>query len=305
MRKERIIFWLISFIICIVLFFIYKKEESKIPDEEKSELPVYCSEELREDIKKIIESSSIGKKNRVVFEENKGEAEIILTDRITVSDNGYERIGWSPLIVVFDNTEKMDNYILEAENGSYTIKFDKIIEDTVKGVWKDTIYCPKPNTREGELFFDFLLININYGKYPSNEEELEHCTRRANEFLNSSTVIQMDPLERLKYKKTVEGELYIVFEKDITKIASYDSYKFTVSYPTNTILYELYYYCSSNNKEELEKELKKEKFWEGGNELQYVMNLNYIRGVTHTSAYKHYKGITDNFSYVEIPLKEE
>ncbi len=313
MRKERIIFWITSLVICAIIIIWVKKEESVIPYEEREPTKVYCIDEVKEEIEKIIEDSNFGDTHRVIFTDNKDEAEFVLTDRVTSKDDGYERLAWSPLIVAFDNTTKnkeksyiKDGYLIEAENGyTYTIDFQKVIEATLEGKWTDKIYCPKVTTREGEIFFGFLLININSGKYPQNSEELEKCTEVANKFLSSKLVLQCDSKEKLKNRKVLENEICIIFEKDIYNMSS-DSYDFEISYPTDTVLYEIYYCYKGSNEKELRSIMNK-GFSGDYSKLEKVIRYDMIcrfEKHTETFATKYYK-VRDGFSYVEIPLKEE
>ena len=312
MRKGRIIFWTISLVICAIIIIWVKKEESVIPYEEREPTKVYCIDEVKEEIKKIIEDSNFGDTHRVIFTDNKDEAEFVLTDRVTSKDDGYERLAWSPLIVAFDNTTKnkeksyiKDGYLIEAENPyTYTIDFQKVIEATLEGKWTDKIYCPKVTTREGEIFFDFLLININSGKYPQNSEELEKCTEVANKFLSSKLVLQCDSKEKLKNKTVLENEICIIFEKDIYNMSS-DSYDFEISYPTDTVLYEIYYCYKGSNEKELQSIMNK-VFFSDYSKLEEVIRYDMsCRFEKHTTVSTSYYRVSDGFSYVEIPLKEE
>lgn len=312
MRKGRIIFWTISLVICAIIILEVKIEESVIPYEEREPTKVYCIDEVKEEIKKIIEDSNFGDTHRVIFTDNKDEAEFVLTDRVTSKDDGYERLAWSPLIVAFDNTTKnkeksyiKDGYLIEAENSyTYTIDFQKVIEATLEGKWTDKIYCPKVTTREGEIFFDFLLININSGKYPQNSEELEKCTEVANKFLSSKLVLQCDSKEKLKNKTVLENEICIIFEKDIYNMSS-DNYDFEISYPTDTVLYEIYYCYKGSNEKELQSIMNK-VFFSDYSKLEEVIRYDMsCRFEKHTTVSTSYYRVSDGFSYVEIPLKEE
>lgn len=316
MRKGRLIFWVISLVIYAVIIFFIKKEESRIPYEEKTPLNVYCNKEFQKQTKEMLEKSDFGDTHRVVFTDNKDTAEFVLTDRITNKDVGYEKIGWTPLIVAFDNTtkNKVKNYIKEGYligpetiYTSYTINFKKIIDSTLSNEWNDKIYCPKLDTREGELFFDFLLVNINSGKYPKNDEELERCTKTANEFLSSNIVIQCDTKERLENKQIVENEIFIIFEKDIHNMSD-GNYQFEISYPTDTVLYEFYYCCKGDDEKEIRNAVNKENgIFDSDSKLENIMWLNDARYNRRNKAYfgNNYYKMSDGFSYVDIPLKEE
>lgn len=310
MRKGRIIFWIVALVLCTFVIIFCKREENKIPEEEKTPLNVYCLEMFQPQIKNIIEKSSIGDTHRVVFSDKKDDAEFILTDKVLASDSNYEKVGWSPLIVAFDERKekkkayKKEGYLIE-EDSCYTIKFDKIIKDTISGKWKDKIYCPKLDTIEGEIFFDFLLININEGRYPINAVEMKEATEKANEFLNCNNVVPVNAVERLTNKKDVQDELYIIFENNIYDMSS-SEYDFEISYPSNTACYEIYCMYQGEKEKELRKIMEKEDFWISETKLEIVITDNKIRCKNHTERYnRDYYSASDGFSYVEVPFKEE
>lgn len=310
MGKGRIIFWIISFMICAGIIAGCKKAESRIPEEEKQPINVYCLEELKPEIKSMIDKSSLGDTHKVVFSDNKEESELILTDEILAADDGYEKIAFTPLIVAFDNNKnkraeyEKNGYILE-ENDIYTINFDKIIDDTISGKWKEKIYCPKIDTKEGQVFFDFLIINSNNGIYPRDEQEMQKATQKANQFMNCSAVLQVDPLEKLKMKKHAKDELYILFEKYIYNIEHYRD-GWDISYPSNTTCYEMYFKIQGKNAEKLRRISEKKRVFASRSSVEQKIRDHYYRLSSYTAACNtDYFSESDGFSYVEVPLKEE
>lgn len=309
MRIGRLVFWISSLIICSAIIFVDYKAESAIPYEEKNPINVYCVEEFQEDVKKMLEKSSLGETNRVVFTNNKEEAEFILTDEITVTDTDYSKIGWSPLIVAFDDTttEVLENYLekgymLEKKHKKYDINFEKVIEAVLANEWTGKIYCPNLNTREGELFYQFLLINVNFGKYPESKEQIESATQKVKDFLKSDVVVKCDTKDRLNKKRKVENELYIIFEKELEGMKK-NNYSLEISYPTNTILYEIFCCCQGKHKEEIENVINMNTIWNERKAKDRIMYDYSIRNEYDDLAkgggkYKE----QDGFSYVDIPL---
>lgn len=293
---------------------IYKYENSKLPYQDRENVSVYCDEIFQNKIKEDIEKSSFGKTHKVIFIEDKEKADFVITDKITISDENYERIGWSPLVVAMDNDNKKikelkkSKYIVKTEEDGYEINFKKIINTTISGESKYKIYCPKEDTREGKLFKEFLLITINGGSYPKGDT-LQRCIEKANEFMESDLVIELNSTERLKSNKKVKNELYILFENELINLKSCD---FVLAYPTNTIVHEWYYKININDNEFERVILNKKHWFYSYTLIEEQFTKNQIRCENHTerydqdvfSAYTDYK-IQDNFSYVDIPLKEE
>lgn len=313
MRKNRLYFWIVSIVICAIIIVLYKNNENKIPEEQRKPYKVYCTEEsFREEIEEFVKGTSIKDTHRVSFTDNKDEAELIFSDKILSSDIGYEKIGWSPLVIAFDyRKDKVKSYeeqgYISEERHIYTIQFDKIIEATLEGKWKEKIYCPKLQTRRGELFFDFLLININEGRYPTNDEEMQESVKKANEFLQSKVVVQLDSTDRLKSKRDVKDELYITFENDVYEIND-DDCTYGISYPSNTVIHEWYWKCLGENEKEMREHSQKEKWYTAINDFGDIMYYGHIRSkqcasfsANSSTSYKESEG----FSYVDIPLKEE
>lgn len=307
MRKSRMIFWIVSLVICSIVVLVYNKEKNKIPQEEKIPIKVYCDMlELESGVKNIIEDSTLGETNRVVFTKNKSEAEFILTNKISASDTGYIKVGDSPLVVAFDKDSfksyEERNYITKNKDDSYIINFGEIIKDVIKGDWNGKIYCPKSDTREGELFSKFLLANLNEGIYPNNENTIQEITKKANDFFSKSNILQVDVIDQLRNKKTVEAqEFYILFESDIVEFKS-SSYNFEISYPNNTVTYNLFYKLQGEKSADIKKVINTITWYNDGlTLLEGVLSENHIRIKGKVQKTKYFK-ISDGFTKMEIPL---
>ena len=84
-----------------------------------------------------------------------------------------------------------------------------------------------------------------------------------------------------------------------------DNYQFEISYPTDTVLYEIYCCCKGNNAKEIRNAINERKYFDSYSKLQNVMCYEDIRLELHRTAYSNRYATRDSFSYVEIPLKEE
>jgi len=273
-----------------------------------------CRDFIRtENIEKSVKKSSIGETHRVEFVGSKDEAELVFTDNILSSDTEYEKIGWSPLVIAFDIDKKKvksyekEGYITEDNNDTYTIKFDKIIDETLEGNWKEKIYYPNLDTVEGKLFYDFLLININGGAYPKDEEKKQECISKANKFLECDSLIQADTKKRLEAKRKVEGEIYVIFENDISQLAFADEYsEYGVAYPGDTVIKEWYWKCKSENAEKTRENFTYKGVLDVNSDLGKMLTNKYIRSNENQKFDKLVSNtrVGQGFSYVEVPLKE-
>lgn len=317
MRENRLSFWITSLIICACIIFIYSKiqklESRVLPYEERQTTYIYSPKELQKNLKGTFEMTSVwddyyGNTHKITFTDDKNNASLILTDRVTSKDVGYEKVGWTPLIVAFDENKKKvktyveDGYLIEVDEDTYEIDFKKIISDVESGSWKDKIYYPKKDTREGELFYDFLLSNANDGKYPDSDKEMKEAKETIDSFLSSSCLVESDTVDRLKTVYEIKDSLYIIFEKDIYEMDS-SNYKYKISYPTETVVKEWYCCYKGAKGEEIKTQIN----------ISSLMSNNRIRTIgsegaysaTVNSRYNIKYNVKDGYSYVPIPLKEE
>ena len=308
MRKSRWIFWGVSLGICFIILFLYDYLTSSTPYDERTPINVCCPEQFQSQVKKVIEKNNNFKKNsRVVFTQDEKEADFVITNKVTKSDTDYEKIGYTPLIVALDE-EKIKEYTkqeyLKKENNAYTLNFSKILTDTLQGNYTDKIYCPDLNTREGELFYDFLLITFNGGTYPTKAQDLETYQKKADEFFENACVVQTNTEERIRVRKVLHNEIDFIFENIIFPMVS-DDFEFEISYPENTVIYEYFCKFQGKNKELLEKCMYETNFLDNLNSLENIMKENYFRRF-NASTYpgSNFYSVSKGFSYIEIPVKE-
>ncbi len=194
------------------------------------------------------------------------DADLVFTSDIDLIDTkqNYSVEAYSPLVICFKDTNDLNSSLKsKTKQGFLTCKDTKIRNTTSDAVncdfkrvinavlngqdWSDlggtdqkiTIYCPTSDTVEGKLFYAFLIITINDGKYPtSNVGEIKEM---ADKFLASPNVIQTDVASKIdKLGSSLEyGDMYILFESSL--LASADSYAdICVTYPEVTVVKQLY-----------------------------------------------------------------
>jgi len=275
LRNRRILFLVIAFVVGVIVTGIYSRV-NYINSIEKTPLKVCLNSETKE----IFETQFEDKKdfNRYyeyeISSTSKG-ADFVFTSNINDinTENEYSVEAYSPLIICLKDEKDAKNYLktntkngfLTCNDGAKKIKdsaYDKITCDFARvidvilknGDWSDlggedkkiTIYCPQPDTVEGELFYKFLLITLNNGKYPENN--LEEIDAKAKKFLDSPNIIQTDIASRIEKlgEEMPEGDIYILFEADFLNHAQ-EYAKILVTYPELTVIKQVY--LQFNNKE--------------------------------------------------------
>lgn len=242
------------------------------------------------------ESSNLNKHYNYTTDSNPKNADFIFTTNINdINTNAeYSTQGYTPLVVCFRNNENLNNYLkTKTEKGfltcsssskiknSYsdaiTCDFSRIIEAILNNQdWsylggednKITIYCPESGTVSGDLFYDFLLITINNGKYPTNN--LEQVKEKANAFLNSENVIQTNVASKISMLNGLlqPSDIYVLFESDLI-FAGNGNGEISITYPKITVIRQ--FYLQYNNfvlKESLSEDI--------ANPGAFSLSLNHI-----------------------------
>ena len=234
----------------------------------KEEISGYVDSAFEDIIDEQDNKSAFKKNFNLVIEDNIKKADFILTSDLNAIDTTkeYETLGYTPLILLL-NTKTAKNLsqdfitLEDDRSGSYTCEFKMVIDAILnnKG-WKSLgkkddnriiIYCPKKDTLEGKLFYDFLLITLNNGKYP--EENLEEIKKNADAFLSSKQVVQTDAVSKvLNLSGNLnENNIYICFEADLLQARNNDDFKF--AYPSLTVVKKAYLQYNGENGKKLKE----------------------------------------------------
>ncbi len=246
-------------------------------------ISVCLNEDTRSIFEKQYEKKSFSK--YYAYEEVTAyNADLVFTSDINSIDTkqNYSVEAYSPLVICLKNTNDLnsslksktkqgfltckDTKIRNRTSDEVTCDFKKVINAVLNGQdWsnlggtdqKITIYCPTSDTVEGRLFYEFLLITINDGKYPtSNMDEVKEM---ADRFLAYPNVIQTDVASKIdKLGSCLEyGDMYILFESSL--LASADSSAdICVTYPEVTVVKQLYLqYRNSEIEEGVSEQLDK------------------------------------------------
>ena len=234
----------------------------------KEEISGYVDSAFEDVIDEQDNKSAFKKNFNLVIEDDIKKADFILTSDSNAIDTTkeYETLGYTPLILLL-NTKTAKNLsqdfitLEDDESGSYTCEFKMVIDAILnnKG-WKSLgkkddskiiIYCPKKDTLEGKLFYDFLLITLNNGKYP--EENLEEIKKNADAFLSSKQVVQTDVVSKvLNLNGNLnENNIYIWFEADLLQARNNDDFKF--AYPSLTVVKKAYIQYNGENGKKLKE----------------------------------------------------
>lgn len=282
-KKQRI-----CYLALILVFMVFVVGMYSIIDDanniKQTSILVCLNEDTRSVFEEQYEKKTFSK--HYAYEESAASnADLIFTSDIDSIDikQDYSVEAYSPLVICFKNTKDLNNSlksktkqgfltcndtkIRNSTSDEVTCDFKKIINAVINGQdWSDlggtdqkiTIYCPTSDTLEGRLFYEFLLITINDGKYPTSN--IDKIKEIANKFLNSDNVIQTDVASKIyKLGTSLEyGDIYILFESSLLKSANLSA-DICVTYPEVTVVKQLYMqYRNAEIKEGISKQLAKD-----------------------------------------------
>lgn len=233
--------------------------------------------------------------------------------------------GYSPLVVCLNNSKNLNNYLKTTTKEGFltcssnkkiqndssdeiTCDFLRIIEAVLnREDWSDlggedkkiTIYCPESDTVAGNLFYEFLLITINNGKYPT--DNIEQIKEKADMFLDSPNTIQTDVISKISKLGGIlqEEDIYVLFESDLIFEAKSSDDMISVAYPETTVVKQLYL---QYNNSELEGTVVKpfEDFAYHLRYSYYYRNDSYPDFINSQYNYPYYFNLQKGFNYYEL-----
>ena len=271
-KKARIIPICVIFVLAIISLLIYSGIYEDI-NRERMHLTVLTNDDTLEVFKnQFDDKGEFHNYYNYELSSNKSSDIVITTDIKSINtDLDYTSEGFSPLVICFKNNKNLNNYLKSSNSNGFLIcsnsdkinnndsddiscDFIQIINSVINGKnWsslggddkKLTIYCPSRDTVDGELFYKFLLITLNDGKYPDNN--LKEISQKADAFYDSPNVIQVDVSSKIsKLGNSInEYDIYCIFEADLLKVAR-ENTDICVTYPLITVSKHIFLQINKN-----------------------------------------------------------
>ena len=233
-------------------------------------IKVYASEDMKSAFSTLVRETDDFFNYRVEMVSNK-QADIYV-EYGKESDKSYIKVAKSPFIVAYDDSRKTykrfekESTIVESKynNDDKDFDFFKVIDTAVNEKdWseigfdeKPIILCPSKDSIYWQDFYKFMLVNVNGGKYPENDEQLENAENVIESFYKAPNVESVNDFEeKLKKIGEISKKIFLILPEE--KLLSMFSGKYEdvrIYYPTVTT--DFNYYIKSGS-EEGEKILKK------------------------------------------------
>lgn len=334
--KRRIIAWVLCLIVSVAYIGINKYVEN-LPEKDsastvkKEELYIYSDVESESVVKKAFDNTSSSSSYKLEFKSEPSENIWNITKNLSLLSNNDDDdeeenkdnsdtvlTSFTPLIIGMKNSKSLQKYaenelltsteeINNSVEDEISIDFKKIIDAVVDGEnWslfggenkEIKIFVPKEDTIEGKIFYNFLLVTINNGNYPENEETLKTVKETANSFLKSSNCVKVENVinELNKISSINATDIYVLFEADFMNSTVWSQEKLDISlaYPNTTLVKHIYTKASENEFEELST-----FFYSLSEELNY--RTSSIHSFEEDSNYN----VKDDIEFIEVELEVE
>ena len=287
MRKSRILFWFICLIIAVLLIIGNEFVSGNIIKEKKA-ITVYAPKDMDSAFKVALRKTELSKNYKIVMVED--ENADICVGYAKENDKQYSKFAFSPFIVAYNHEDKYYKEMKKAEvlklsqynDRLYEIDLQRIINEVIsEGEWQNLgikdlqkikIFYPSEDTVYYNDFYDFMLVTVNNGIYPIEEECLKKATDMIKKFEESPYTEAVSDFST-KVKRVggfPNNVLWIIPEKTAYELAYYNGKKryVRVLYPINTVYFN-YYIKGNELGEKLINEAEESNFYKLLNKSNY------------------------------------
>lgn len=323
--KKRLIIWAICLIGAFICFGINwhiksQPKEKTVADNGKNILNMYNDIGNEDTIKAAFTTTNLSSKNELEFVSKTKNAKCILTkdiSGISDDDNANDMVtSYTPLIIGMKNSVNLQKYknnkliasskeITNSAEDEITIDFKKVIDAVIEGEnWSKfggedkaiNIIVPEDDSIEGKIFYNFLLVTINNGSYPSDDNTLSDVKQTANSFLKLCEEKENVVNELKKMSSVNSIDLYILFEADFINSSIWNQKKLDISiaYPNTTVVKHIYMQSDQKQQEQFST------FFD-----LVSTKLNYRTSNTHSFTIDKNYNVKEDISFIEVPIEED
>lgn len=263
---RRVTAWVLCLILAIGVFYgpsLYGGVKTYFKEKEaaKKEISIYVPDDMVESFQRAYEmsDSSFQGSHKIIQVKDKEKANIIV-DTGKEYDAEYEKLAFSPFIIAYSTEEsnmkrfKQTGLLIESSynNENYEIDFGLVINEVLgSGNWekfglndkgKIHVFYPDPSTEYWNDFYDFMLVTVNGGVYPADDESMKKADEQVQKFINSQyTEAIKDFEEKLdRVGLFAENVFWIIPEKLAMDLTYDNSIGANLFYPTITVYMNYY-----------------------------------------------------------------
>lgn len=257
-RSRRIKQWVIWLVIAALCFGIPKVSEYVNSLPERQPLTVYAPADMEEAFNHALNMSALSGSHYIVMSDDPNSNICVGCGK--QDDASYEKLAYSPFVVAYHKDESYFKKLKKADvcfestydSNYYEIDFLKIIDEAIgEGKWENLgitkqgnlkVFYPDKESVYWSDFYDFLLVTLNDGKYPTTQAEVERAEETIDKFVNSKNTEGVIDFEE-QGKRTAgfpSTVIYILPEKDAREIRDNEQVYARFLYPTKTVYVNYY-----------------------------------------------------------------
>lgn len=322
MRKDRIKQWVCVALVGILFVSIGQWIKNRPKSTEKQALTVCAPSNMEDAFEDALYFTNLKDSYKIVMTDDSNSN--ICVDYAKQDDKSYQKFAFSPFVVAYNKEDKYldklksTNVCVKSnyDKDYYEIDFFRIIEEaTGDGKWENLgikdqgnikVFYPDKETAYWNDFHDFLLVNVNDGKYPKNTLELENAEKVIQQFLDSKyTEGITDFNEQVQRTGGFPSSVIYVFPENIGKeICSNENVYARFYFPTTTVYLNYYVKGDELGKQVIAKFEKETFFHNFYEQLKYesYRSVKYSK-LGETSSYVYDE--RDVYNVVKIPEKVE
>jgi hypothetical protein len=255
-------YWLVLIWLSIVLFevHLYSGKIITALTKEQTVISVYAPEHMKKAFKAALTDANLNYDYTIKIVKDKELADVVV-DYNKEDDSSYRKFAFSPYMASMAISDKnKTKAMLKAgtliqnkyDSDIYDIDLMKVIDEALgDGAWENLglsdngellVMYPATESIYWDSFEEFMLANINNGKYPANVSELEKAKKILNQFMNSNYTDSYTNLNE-KYERMGgfnDKVLWLLPESSIYEL--YGEYSdFTCIYGPAATMYFNYY----------------------------------------------------------------
>lgn len=264
MRGKRIAQWICVIIVAATLIF----GENFIKQAfftEKTPVTVYAPKKMEAAFNKALSASDLVN-CKIVMTDDPSKADICV-EYAKENDSRYMQFAFSPFVIGYNTSDsrfkelKNAEIVVPSEYNSkfYEMDFIKVINEVIEeGKWKNLgvkeqntirLFYPAENSDYWHDFYNFMLVTVNGGKYPSTEVEMKIAVEHIERFIKSDcTEAVANFYERLNRTDGFSENCLYVMPEALVKQYAYDKGEYVrLFFPLYTTYMNYYVIGNTDN----------------------------------------------------------
>lgn len=270
--KRLIILWGILIILFIVEAIIF---EFFLPREA---VTVNAPVGMRSAFEAALDKTELGRNHKIQISSSENADIIVECDK--KDDESYSKIAYSPFVVAFCDDKDLYKSLKKSKllkTSKYEDDYcDFNLEKLINGVLDNkkmkelgflsemTILVPSDKSKYWSDFYNLMLVTVNNGVYPKDENQIQELKQKIDSFLNSKKVSKFDDLDEqlIRTNYFSKGAVYIIPEQEARYYNSDKSKYCKFCYPLYTVNVNYYVKGITENGKEVISKISTNKFFQ-------------------------------------------